>query len=271
MDRLRYHLRIIRRVSALNLRARSQYRVDFLTSLLFGVIWQTSTLVFVSALLTRFTGGLGNVPSAGVVLIVGMRLVSHALYVLLFGNLGWLPQLVDEGRVDGYQLRPLPVLTQVLLSQLSITGLGDLLAGVSALAVAVGLVDVHWTVLSVGFLVATIIGGTLLESALQVAVSTLLLRSPSTRVLGSWMDEVMATFGSYPLSILPRAVQTLLTFVFPLAFVAYFPALVLLGLAPHTGPMAVLERCSPLLGPLLFLAALGIWRRGMRSYQSAGG
>jgi ABC-2 type transport system permease protein len=227
--------------------------------------------VFVAALLTRFTGGLGNLPSAGVVLIVGMRLVSHALYALVFSNLGWVNQMVDEGRIDGYQLRPLSVLLQVLLWQFNVHAVGDLLAGVSALVVGMTLVHVHWTVAAVAFLVVSVIGGILLESAVQVALASLLLRSPSTRAIGSWMDEIMSTFGNYPLSILPKAVQAMLTFVFPLAFVAYFPVLVLLGHAPTSGAMAVLERCSPLVGPLLFLVALRIWGRGVRNFQSAGG
>jgi ABC-2 type transport system permease protein len=269
--RVRYTVRVIRRVSALNLRARLQYRVDFITSVLLGVAWQTATLVFITALLTRFTGGLGNMPSAGVVLIVGMRLVSHGVYVLIFSTMNWMHQLVDEGMIDHYRIRPLPVLLQVLLWQFNVHAFGDLLAGLSALVVGMTLVAVHWTVGTLAFLVAAVISGTLLEAAVQVPVASLLLRSPATRAIGSWLDEIMATFGNYPLSILPSAVQALLTFVFPLAFVAYFPVLVLLGRASDSGVMAVVERCSPLAGPLLFVVALWFWGRSLRGYQSAGG
>jgi ABC-2 type transport system permease protein len=271
MLRFRYTMRVIRRVSALNLRARLQYRVDFVSSVLVGVAWQTATLVFILSLLTRFAGGLGDMPSAGVVLIVGMRLVSHGLYVLSFSTLDWLGHIVDEGRIDGYQIRPLPLLTQVLLFQFNVHAFGDLLAGVSALVVGITLAPVHWTVGASAFLVAAVLGGMLLETAVQLAVASLTLRSPSTRAIGSWLDEIMSTFGNYPLSILPKAVQALLTFVFPLAFVAYFPVLVLLGLTPTSGPMSVIEHCSPLVGPLLFLVALRIWGLSVRNYQSVGG
>lgn len=271
MPGFRYSARVVYRVTALNLRARLQYRLDFALSVLLGIAWQTATLVFIAALLTRFTGGLGNVSSAGVVLIVGMRLVSHGVYVLIFSTLGWLNQMVDEGWIDHYQIRPLPVLTQVLLWQFNVHAIGDTLAGLSALVVGMTLVPVHWTATALAFLIVSVIGGVLLEAAVQVSVSSLLLRSPSTRAIGSWIDEIMSTFGNYPLSILPKAVQAMLTFVFPLAFVAYFPVLVLLGDAPTSGVMAVLERCSPLVGPLLFGVALRIWGRNVRNYQSAGG
>jgi ABC-2 type transport system permease protein len=264
-------MRVVRRATALNLRARAQYRADFVLSVLFGIAWQTATLAFVATLLGRFTGGLGDVPSAGVVLIVGMRLLGHALYVLCFSSLNWLAQMVDEGRIDGFRLRPLPVFTQVLLYQANVNAFGDLVAGASALVVGISLAPVHWTAGAVAYLVGALVGGTLLESAIQVAVSSMLLRSPSTRSIGSWIDQVMVTFGNYPLSILPNVVQGLLTWVFPLAFVAYFPAMVLLGLAPTTGPMAVVERCAPLLGPVVFVLAVAVWNRSMRTYQTAGG
>ena len=102
--RARHTLRVVYKVSALNFRAQMEYRGNFVASIMFGVLWQTSTLMFVSVLLTRFKGGLGSFPSSGVLLIVGMRLVAHGLYVLFFYNFAWIPLLVDEGRMDGYFL-----------------------------------------------------------------------------------------------------------------------------------------------------------------------
>src|SRR5476649_1401480 len=89
--RLAHTVRVARKVSVLNLRARMEYRGDFVISVFFGIIWQTSTLMFASVLLTRFKGGLGVFPADGVLLIIGMRLLSHGLYVLFFYNLAYLP------------------------------------------------------------------------------------------------------------------------------------------------------------------------------------
>jgi len=268
---LRHTWRVVRKVTALNTRARMEYRADFIISVLFGIIWQTSTLMFASVLLTRFKNGLGDFPSSGVLLIIGLRLLSHGLYVLVFSNLAWLPRLVDEGRMDGYFLRPVPVFTQLLISQFNVNAIGDILVGASTLGFAVAFVDVHWTVLNSLYLAAAVLGGFLIEAALQLMLSCLLLRSPGSRVLGSWVDELMSTFGNYPLSIVPTFVQGLFTFLLPLAFVAYFPSEVVLGIAPKHGVMSIVVHWSPVVGFLLFLVARRVWSYSLRHYTTAGG
>lgn len=269
--RARHTLRVVRKVTALNLRARMEYRVDFFISVLFGIIWQTSTLMFASVLLTRFKGGLGNFPASGVLLIIGMRLLSHGLYVLIFSNIAWLPRLVDEGRVDGYFLRPLPVFTQLLLSQFNVNAIGDIAVGGSTLGFGIALVHLHWNAGMALYIAAAVIGGLLVEAALQLMLACLLLRSPGSRILGSWVDELMSTFGNYPLSIVPKVVQGLFTFLLPLAFVAYFPVEVVLGIAPKHGVMSVVVHWSPVAGVLLFALARRIWAYSLRHYHSAGG
>jgi ABC-2 type transport system permease protein len=268
---VRHTLRVVAKVTALNFRARMEYRADFVVSVMFGVIWQTSTLMFASVLLTRFKGGLGTFPATGVLLIIGMRLLSHGLYVLFFSNLAWLPRLVDEGRMDGYFLRPLPVFTQLLLSQFNVNAIGDIAVGATSLGVAMSLVHVQWTLGSGAYVAAAVIGGLFIEAALQLMLSCLLLRSPGSRVLGRWVDELMSTFGNYPLSILPRVVQGLFTFLLPLAFVAYFPVEVVLGIAPEHGAMSVIVHWSPVAGLLLFMLARRVWAYSLRHYTTAGG
>jgi ABC-2 type transport system permease protein len=268
---LRHLLRVVAKVTALNFRARLEYRADFVVMVAFGVIWQTSTLIFASVLLTRFKGGLGTFPATGVLLIIGMRLLSHGLYVLFFSNLAWLPRLVDEGRMDGYFLRPLPVFTQLLLSQFNVNAIGDIAVGATSLGVAISLVHVQVTLGTGAYLAAAVVGGLLVEASLQLMLSCLLLRSPGSRVLGRWVDELMSTFGNYPLSILPRVVQGLFTFLLPLAFVAYFPVEVVLGIAPKHGVMSMIVHWSPLAGVLLFLVARRVWAYSLRHYTTAGG
>jgi ABC-2 type transport system permease protein len=255
----------------LNLRARLTYRADFMLQVLFGVLWQASTLTFAGLLLTRFRSGLGSFPSDGVLLVIGIRLLSHGFYVLIFNNLDDLPRLVDEGRMDGFFVRPLPVLTQLVLSQFRVNSFGDLAVGISTLGYALATIHVSWTYGKILFLIAAFVSGVLVEAAVQLTVACLALRTPAAKVLSTWITELMGTFGNYPLSILSRQVAALFTFVLPLAFIAYFPAEVILGVAPRHGVMSVLVHASPAAGFILFFMARRCWSWSLRAYRTAGG
>jgi viologen exporter family transport system permease protein len=271
MRRARRQGRVILRVYAMGVRSRLEYRVDLAVSVLVGLAWQLSTLAFLGVLLTHFSR-LGELTAGGVILMYGIRLFAHALYVVVFLNLTTLPYVIESSRMDGYLLRPMPVLLQVLLTDFQLNGIGDLAIGTATLAAAISLAGIDWTVGSILFLVVTIIGGALLEAAVQLLISCLLLRSPATIQLSDWVDELMSTFGSYPLSVFPLVVQLVFTIVIPVAFIAYFPVRVLLGLAAADGPAkSALEYSSPALGIMLFVVALSTWNWALRHYHSVGG
>ncbi|MDQ1708721.1 MAG: viologen exporter family transport system permease protein [Frankiaceae bacterium] len=270
LGRARHTRLVIRKVTAVNIRAILEYRGDTAVWILFGILWQTSTLIFAAVLITRFNG-LGGWPSIGVVLIAGMRLLSHGFYVLIFYNFGTLPQLIDEGRFDGYFLRPVPIFTQLLLSSFSANAFGDLLVAFTLCAVALPQIAIHWTLGKALFLLAGVISGTLIEASIQLIVACSVLRSPGTRAVPAFIDEMFGTFGNYPLTILPGVLQGVFTFVLPLAFVAYFPVSVVLHLTPHNAFLSFLAHVSPLVGLLLFLLARWIWKRSLRNYASVGG
>ena len=80
----------------------------------------------------------------------------------------------------------------------------------------------------------------------------------------------MNNYGNYPLTIFSGLSRFLLTFGLPLAFVAYFPAAVLLD---RTGELSVhpaVAYAAPLVGAFWFMLALLLWRGEIDQYRSAG-
>lgn len=258
------------RITRLNLRAQLEYRGEFLMTIGFGIAWQSSVIVFAAVLLQRFPG-MGGWSSGDVLLIVGMRMLSHALYVLVFGRIHSLSFLVQEGVLDACLLRPMPVYRQIQLSAFPAHGLGDLAVGATMFVFAVQQAAEPWTAGRVAFLAAGVVGGMLVESAVFTAISCAALRFPSTFYWSTWVDELMATFGSYPLSILPRAVSGVFTFVLPLAFIAYLPAGVLTGHGTALGVPLWLAAASPAVGLAAFVAARLLWNRSLRFYTGVNG
>jgi ABC-2 type transport system permease protein len=262
--------RVVLRICRANFSARLQYRGDFLTALAMGLAWQTSVFVFAAVILTRFPG-LGGWSSGDVLLIVSIRLLAHGVVVTVFNSLLLTPYIAQQGLIDFYLVRPMPVYRQVLLYQFPLNALGDSFAAIVLFAVAVGRLHLTWTPLTVLYLLAAVAGGALLEGAVLTLVSILTFRHTIGVSVFMWFDRMIATFGNYPFTILPLAARAVLTYLLPVAFVAYLPAAVLTGRIAATGVPGWLAYASPAVGPLVYIAARYAWHRALRGYESGGG
>src|SRR5258708_3633057 len=86
------------------------------------------------------------------------------------------------------RLPPLPVYRQVQLLEFPANAFGDLIVGVSLFAAAVFAVDLHWTPLRVAYIVAALVGGTLMEGAVHTALSALHIKRPAAMLWTYWTE-----------------------------------------------------------------------------------
>jgi ABC-2 type transport system permease protein len=265
--RLKRDLRVIAAVTAMNLRARLEYRTDFVLSIALGIAWQSSVIVFATVLLTRFPG-LGGWTSPQVLLIASMRLVSHGFYVLVLGRSGGaFPFIVMDGRIDVYLLRPMPVYRQVQLSSLSVNAFGDIFVALTMFGFALARFDLSWTPLRAGYVAAGLVGGFFAEAAITTTMSCVTLHFPASQYWTNWVDELMATFGAYPLNILPRLVQGGFTYLLPVAFIAYLPAAVVTGHLNGIGVPVSVAMSAPVIAVVGYVASRLLFNASLSRYQ----
>lgn len=258
------------RINRMNLKAQAAYRGEFVLGLVFGLVWQGSMVLFAGVLLLRFPG-LGGWKQGDVLLIVSMRLVAHSFYGVFFANIGSLSMFVQEGRMDGWLLRPMRVYRQVLLTQFRVNAFGDLLAGAGIFVLAIFRLHIAWTPDKALYLVAGVIGGMMVEAGMQTLLAIASLRFTGMFTWTSWADQMISTFGNYPLNVLPSPTKDALTFAFPIAFIAYLPAAVVTGHTASTGLPVWLTAASPVMGVAFFFTAKALWYYSLRFYQSVGG
>lgn len=263
-------VRLYFRINRLNLKAQAAYRGEFVLGLVFGLVWQGSMVLFAGVLLLRFPG-LGGWKQGDVLLIASMRLVSHSFYVALFGNIGSLSMFVQEGRMDGFLLRPMRVYRQVLLTQFRVNSFGDLLAGAGIFVLAIFRLHIAWTPLKASYILIGTVGGMFVEGGIQTLLAIAALRFTGMFTWTTWFDQMISTFGNYPLNILPSPAKDALTFAFPVAFIAYLPAAIVTGHSASTGIPLWLTAASPVIGIGFFFAAKALWYYSLRFYQSVGG
>jgi ABC-2 type transport system permease protein len=114
------------------------------------------------------------------------------------------------------------------------------------------------------------VGGGLIEGALQLIAASLAFRALNTDALGELIDKFFATFGNYPLKIYGNVLQAVFTVLLPLAFVAYIPAAVLLNRTGELIVPPIVAYLAPLAGLIWFTLAYLFFNHELRHYQSAG-
>jgi ABC-2 type transport system permease protein len=256
-------------LAAAALRSRMQYRVNFVTMVIFGLVYQTTGFLFIWVVLTRFQA-IAGWTLAEIAFLYGLRLLAHSLCGVLLGGTSRVRGMVRQGEFDRYLVRPLSPYLQAISINLPSSSFGDLLGGVLLFAAANAMVGIDWSPAAVGFLLLALLGGMLIEAALGLVVTALSFRFLETGALAFFIDDLFNQFGNYPTKIFGGLTQALLTWAVPVAFVAYFPASVLLARTDELSVNPAVAYGAPLVGFVWFAFAYWLWVREMRLYKSAG-
>ena len=213
---------------------------------------------------------LGGFDYAEVAVMYGLAVASFGVADLAVGHVDRLPAYLRAGTFDSFLLRPLSALGQLVTSDFTLRRLGRVGTGVVVLGIALHAADIDWTPARIGLLVLTPVAGAVIFSAVFVATST----------VGFWVVEGMEfanafTYGgnylsSFPFTVFGPTIRRFFTFLVPVAFVAYLPALALLGREDPLGLPGWLSWCSLPVSVLAMAAALLLWRTGLRRYVGAG-
>ena len=75
---------------------------------------------------------------------------------------------------------------------------------------------------------------------------------------------------SYPMPIYGEGIRWFFTYIVPLAFVSYLPAIYILEKSDPLGLPPILQVCSPIVAGLFLVASRFCWAFGVRHYQGTG-
>jgi ABC-2 type transport system permease protein len=251
------------------LRAELQYPANFVASVLgIGTIGVLDILMlYIPATAFKTIGGwdfwqLG--------FMFALWKLSHGLYQLLSGALGSHDELVRLGEYDRMLVRPMHPILQMMTQESSPANfLSEWLPSLTMLLICAPHARVTWNVALVGFLVTLVLSGALIEGAVALAIATFGFWYTRTDNLRGIASTFLYRVAHFPAHIYGLAFALVLTFVFPYAFMAYYPTHVFFqtdveifsGLFPYL---------SPLVAIILLCGALAFWRFGLRRYQSSG-
>ncbi len=264
------------RLAIARVRGRMRYRVGFLLMIL-GV-FVANTFEFV-ALLVLFgqVRELGGWSAGDVALLWGMSQMSFAIAEAFGHGFDDLAPQVRSGEFDQVLVRPLPVFFQVFASDFQAQRIGRFPQG--AMAVWYSRSDpasIPWHASDWTTLTFAVITGSVIFFATFVLGGAWALRVVDGQELMNTFTYGGTTLASYPLDLFSDPIRRAATWVLPLAFVNYFPALALLGRVAPDGmlPFGLTPITLALSAPIVALVYLGIavvvWDRSVMRYQGTG-
>jgi ABC-2 type transport system permease protein len=216
---------------------------------------------------TRVLGGFSLAQSA---FLYGASGMSLGLADLLVGSLDGLGQRVRDGTLDILLVRPVPVLAQVAADRFALRRLGRISQAAVVFGWSVTAVHAHWTVVNVALVPVMVAGGTAIFAAVYVAGAALQFHAVDAHEVQNSFTYGGNALTQYPPTVFAKDLVRGATFVVPLAFVNWRPALRILGKADPLGLPGWVDFLSPLVALAACTLAGLAWRAGLRSYRSTG-
>nr|CAA9318471.1 MAG: putative integral membrane transport protein [uncultured Nocardioidaceae bacterium] len=251
------------------IRSSMAYRTSFVTLTLSNAAITFLDFAIVLIIFSHLDA-FGGFTLAQLAVLYAMSGLAIGVADLLLGNAELLGQRVRDGSLDQMMCRPVPTLVQVAADRFALRRLGRILQAFAVLVWALSSTPIDWTPLRVLVMLAALASGALIFCSLFVLGGAFQVFAGDASEVSNAFTYGGNTLTQYPLGIYPVEVVRGVTFIVPLAFVNWYPALYLLGLDDPFGFPAWFQFASPVVAALFVgVAALG-WRVALRHYRSAG-
>jgi ABC-2 type transport system permease protein len=163
-----------------------------------------------------------------------------------------------------------PLFVQMCADQFALRRIGRVAQGALVLGWSLTRVEVAWTPARVAVLLSLLVSGTVIFGGLFVLGAAFQFVSTDGSEAANAFTYGGNALTQYPLTIYPAEAVKALTFVVPVAFVNWYPALFILGRRDPFGLPAALQLSSPVAALVLCVLAAVAWRAGVRRYRSTG-
>ena len=250
-------------------RSQLQYRASFALQVLGQFLSNFVGFIALLLLFHRFED-LAGWSRAEVAFLYGLGGLAFGLSDLATGGFDRLSIMLQTGTFDRVLTRPVGTFQQVLASDFQLRRLGRIGQGAFVLVLSLTWLEIEWTALKALILASAIVSGLVIFGAIWVIGAAITFWTVQTSEVTNVFTYGGEELVSYPMSVYGEGVRRFFTFVVPLAFVTYLPALYILDRPDPLGLPPVLRFCSPLVAVAFFLIARGAWALGVRHYQSTG-
>jgi ABC-2 type transport system permease protein len=256
-------------IAAMWVRSTMAYRTSF--AIMVVANFATTSLDFV-AIMIMFSqvDALGGFALPEVAFLYGTSCVAFGLSDLLLGTAERVGLRVRDGTMDVLLTRPVPVLSQLAADRFALRRLGRISQGLLVLGWSVARLDVEWTPGRIALLGSMVVCGAVIFGCVFVVGGAFQFWAQDASEVQNAFTYGGTTLLQYPPTVFGKELVRGVTFVVPLAFVNWLPALRLLGRDDPLGLPGWVDFAAPVMALLCCAVTALVWRAGLRAYRSTG-
>jgi ABC-2 type transport system permease protein len=264
MRSLGEYIRLYFIIEAQYIKARMQYRADFIISSI-GMFFSSLATLGVFWVIFDTVPNLAGWSLMEMIFIYAFYMIAISPMQILFDHTWQLRFHVQQGTFLKYYFRPLNIMFYYMSEMFDLKGLTQLAAGIVLLIYASAELGIAWTLTRIALLIIS-----LFSAGLVLIAITVLAGSASFWVLDSYpvlgLAWKLREFAPYPMNIFDGVFRFTFTYILPIGFIAFYPSQ--LFLRPQD--VSPIVYFSPFIGIGLFTLAYRVWTLGVNSYTGTG-
>lgn len=241
-----------------------EYRASFILGAASTIVWQASSIAAVWVVMQKVPN-LNGWTYDEVLLIYGLVTLAKSINHMFADNLWTVGRVyIRSGGFERFLVRPIDPLFHLLADRFCQDGVGNFLVGVALVIKSSIDLGIDWTPSKFLVLIVGVLSGGAIFIALNlitcVAAFWIVDSVPVTRLV---FDNHL--FAQYPLTIYPKAISILLTWIVPYGFASFYPASYLLD-----RDFGSLVWYGPIVAAILMFIGYRLWLFGLKHYSGTG-
>ena len=261
---LAYYTRIYFKILAQDLKSKMSYRADFFISTIGMIFTNIAGFAAFYIMFSKFPSVMGWGYNE-MLFLYGFSLIALTPVQCFFDNNWSLRHLVYSGDFIKYCFRPMNIFFYFMSEVFDIKGLGQLAFGIATLVYSWNMLGLEVSLLIILRLLVSLFAASLFMISLMNAAA-----SSCFFIMNSGYIMVMSfrfkDYAKYPITIFGPALRFVFTFLIPIAFIAYYPSMIILR--PSEAPL--LSYLSLPIGIAFFWGSYKLWMYGARKYSGTG-
>lgn len=194
--------------------------------------------------------------------VYGLNLVGFSLWSSFFINTITLPYYIRRGEFDRFLVRPVSPLTQIMLDGFDDDSFGEFATGIVILIYSWVKLKISPWYLPVALIAA--VSGCFIYAGISILLSSFSFFTVGNADVANFTMQIK-DIAKYPMTIYPKVLQFVFTFIFPVAFVAFLPMRMIMG-----DIRVFLIMLVPLVSGAFYWFSKKIWMLSLRHYGSSG-